>query len=150
MNPCVPYLHFNLVAISVSPPSGLWILTAIFFLGSTIIQLALSMSFLLFYPIFLLSAERIPNYVTCYSVVGSRPSSAYPPWISWSFSKPCGVWVLTQTLHLDCPTESNLLSRTHWWNWQSSSSTASIAPHSLLSITSLSLRPNLHSGVPEK
>lgn len=41
-------------------------------------------------------------------------------------------------------------SRTHWWNRQSSSSTASLVPCSLLSITNLSLRPNLHSGVPER
>lgn len=43
---------------------------------------------------------------------------------------------------------SKSFSRTHWWNRQSSSSTASLIPLSLLSITSLSLRPNLHSGVP--
>jgi len=46
---------------------------------------------------------------------------------------------------------SNSLSRTHWWKRQSSSSTASLAPPWLfLSMTSLSLRPNLHSGVPDR
>ena len=78
--------------------------------------------------------------------------------------------------------ESNLPSRTHWWNWQSSSSTApsdfdrslrketigaevnigarssrreddigsEVATHELFSSTSLSLSPNLHSGVPDR
>lgn len=46
--------------------------------------------------------------------------------------------------------ESNSSKRTHWWNRQSSSSTASPIPCSDLSITSLSLSPNLHSGVPER
>ena len=46
--------------------------------------------------------------------------------------------------------ESNSVSRTHWWNRQSSSSTASLAPRSFWSMTSLSLRPNLHSGVPDR
>lgn len=47
--------------------------------------------------------------------------------------------------------ESNSSSRTHWWNRQSSNSTASPKlPRSFLSITSLSFRPNLHSGVPDR
>jgi len=46
--------------------------------------------------------------------------------------------------------ESNSFNRTHWWNWQSSSSTASLVPRSEASSTSLSFKPNLHSGVPDK
>lgn len=54
---------------------------------------------------------------------------------------------------------SNLDSFTHWWNWQSSITTTGfpdrtcssvLAPFPLLSITSLSLIPNLHSGIPER
>lgn len=56
---------------------------------------------------------------------------------------------------------SNLLSFTHWWNWQSSMTTTGfpdrdvsasvfpeIPPRPLASITILSLMPNLHSGIP--
>ena len=46
--------------------------------------------------------------------------------------------------------ESNSFKRTHWWNWQSSNSTASPIPFSLWSNTSLSFKPNLHSGVPDR
>lgn len=45
---------------------------------------------------------------------------------------------------------SKSVNLTHWWNRQSSNSTASVVPFSFRSMTSLSLRPNLHSGVPER
>lgn len=58
---------------------------------------------------------------------------------------------------------SNLLSFTHWWNWQSSITTTGFPdradsasevvpnePLPLASITILSLIPNLHSGIPDK
>lgn len=58
---------------------------------------------------------------------------------------------------------SNLLSLTHWWNWQSSMTTTGfperdvsasvfpeIPPRPFASITILSLMPNLHSGIPDK
>lgn len=58
---------------------------------------------------------------------------------------------------------SNLLSLTHWWNWQSSITTTGLperagseslllpnVPFPFASITILSLMPNLHSGIPDK
>merc|ERR1719318_1563042 len=50
---------------------------------------------------------------------------------------------------------SNLESLTHWWNWQSSIAMADLVLDSsvdlpLLSITILSLIPNLHSGIPDR
>lgn len=56
---------------------------------------------------------------------------------------------------------SNLLSLTHWWNWQSSMTTTGLPerdvsvsvlpvmpPRPFASMTILSLMPNLHSGIP--